>query len=412
MSLKQRNSNIIVIDIGSSKIACLVAKINSADEIVINGLGYSSAQGIKSGIITDIQAAESSMLKAIEMAEESSNERIKKAYISMSSAQLISHQIRARHNVVGHEIGTKDLSKLLLNAMENHREQNLEALHTFVYNYTIDGNSGIRNPLGMYGSELQCDVSIVSTPTNNLLNFTNCLDKCRVQVLGYIASGYASGMAALQGDEMELGVNVIDFGAGSTSFTIFQNGHMLYTGAVTVGGMNITNDIAISLGIDTLEAERLKNLYGGVVVTDADIQENIEVQCSFESETHEATVNRALLIEIIRARVDEILDLLMQKTLHSNIRPASRFLITGGGARLSGLRELIAHAFSSKVRIGQPVYVQNIDSSIQLELGVASGMLKHVAENIYNKNRIFKDDQTRAGVTDKIWKWLYQYLQG
>ncbi len=412
MSLKQRNNSIIVIDIGSSKIACLVAKINASDEIVINGLGYHSAQGIKSGIITDINTAENSILKAIEMAEENSGERIKKAYVSISSAQLISHQIRARHNIVGHEVGAKDLSKILLNAMENHNSQNLESLHTFVYNYSIDGNSGIRNPLGMYGTELQCDVNIVSTPTNNLLNFTNCLDKCGIQVLGYIASGYASGISSLQGDEMEIGVNVIDFGAGSTSFTIFQNSHMVYTDAVTVGGMNITNDIAISLGIETVEAERLKNLYGGVIVTDSDIQETIEVQSNFESELGETIINRALLIEIIRARVDEILDLLMQKILHSNIRPASRFLITGGGARLSGLRELIAHVFSSKARIGQPSYVQNIDNSIQLELGVASGMLKHIAENIDSKNKPFKGEKNRSSITDKILKWLNQYLQG
>jgi cell division protein FtsA len=171
---KQKNSVVGILDIGSSKIVCFIARIISGTKIEIIGIGHNISHGIKAGRITDIKLAETSIIQAVEAAEKMADHRIKKVYVSLSSNNLISQRLSSDLMVTGHEINDKDINRLLFQVLDRYNEQELEVIHTFAYDYMLDGNRGIDNPHGMYGNKLTGDFHVVSTPATNLLNLSNC----------------------------------------------------------------------------------------------------------------------------------------------------------------------------------------------------------------------------------------------
>ncbi|CAL7961421.1 Cell division protein FtsA [Alphaproteobacteria bacterium] len=408
MILKQRGNIIAVLDIGSSKIVCLIAKVSNYGKFEVIGIGHNVSYGVRAGIITDIRAVESSITQAVEAAETAAGEKIKKIYASIASNSLLSQRVFSEISVTGREINYKDLNRLLFGALERYQQQSIEILHTFVYNYILDGNHGITSPLGLHGDKLACNLHMISTPTNNLLNFSSCITKCSLEVQGYISGAYATGMACLTEDEMQLGVTLIEFGAGSTSITIFENNYVIYTDGVPLGGVNVTNDIAKGLCISLADAERVKNLYGAVIMTDSDIKDVFELKAVDEEvECDSVLISRHLLIEIIRARIDEILELVVHKLEANNIKIYGKVVIAGSGARISGLRELTAHLFSSKVRIGYSKSIEGIDGVNTLEFGAAIGMLMHVVDNMQERKNMYGN----GSKFNNVLKWLKDYFQ-
>lgn len=384
MKKKQRNSIVSVLDIGSTKVVCLIASINSHNQHQIIGIGYNVASGIKAGRITDVKSAEYSIAQAISSAEKMAGETIKSLYVNISSNNLISHHASSDLMVTGHEISDKDLNRLLFQALDKYNDQELETIHSFAYDYILDGNRGIENPLGMFGNKLSADFHIVLSPSMHLMNLTNCLAKCQLEVENFISSAFASGIACLTAEELELGVTLIEFGGSCTSISIFNKGHMLYTDAVPIGGINITNDIASIFSTDFANAERIKTLYGTTVMTSADFDEPIEIPVPSHSEDIEvSTINKSELVEVIRARIDEILDIIRKKLEISNTHRFSgnKIVITGGGSQLSGIKEIVSHQFSKSVRVGYPKTLNGLaDSTTGIAFSTPIGLLLHAVE--------------------------------
>lgn len=376
--IKQRRNTIAILDIGSTKIFCLIAKISHLSELELLGEGRHASIGIKTGIVADLKSAMDSIIRTIEVAEKDAEVRIDKVYVSISSNNLLSHLVNIETNVIGHEINSKDINKTMFQALDRYKEQDVEVVHSFVVDYILDGNRGIISPLGMYGNVLGSSFHIISAPTNIIANLSNCLSKCQLEVESYIASSYAAGIACLTDDEMKYGVTLIDFGGGCTSMSIFTNGQLIHTDGIIMGGINITNDIARGLNISFDKAERIKNIHGTVIFT-TDSKDDIELPSDDEGEAD--YISKALLVEIIRARVEEILEVLTLKLRESGYESyTNRIVITGGGAILNGLRELIGHIFSAKVRIGYPNKLPELPDTITQDTGLSTavGMLMHI----------------------------------
>ncbi len=407
---KQRNTTVGILDIGSSKIVCFIARIISGTKIEIIGIGHNIAHGIKAGRITDIKLAETAVIQAVEAAEKMANERIKKIYVSISSNNLISQRMSSDLMVTGHEISDKDINRLLFQLLDKYNDQELEVIHSFAYDYMLDGNRGIDNPLGMYGNQLTGDFHIVSTPTTHVLNINNCLSRCQLEVDSFVSSAYSSGMACLMPDEMSLGVTLIELGGGNTSISVFNRGQMLYTDALPIGGIHITNDIARGLSTDFLSAERVKTLYGTTVMTSADHDEMIEVPIASNGEDSEMNVvNRSTLVEIIRARVDEILEITAKKLELSGMAKfaGNKIVITGGGSLLGGMKELVSHNFSKTVRVGYPKQILGLaESTSGVAFSTSVGMLMHVIEleNLYSYSS--KTPANEYGPLGSVFNWL------
>jgi cell division protein FtsA len=384
MVKKTKNSIVAVLDIGSAKVVCLIAKIDLAGNINVIGIGHNVSQGLKAGRITDINAAEASIAQAVEAAERMAGETIKSIYVSTSSNNLLSQRISSELMVTGHEISDKDINRIVFQVLDKFQEQELDVVHSFAYDYILDGNRGIDNPLGMYGNALVADFHIISAPANYLLNVSNCISRCQLDVENFIAASYASGISCLTEDEMTLGVTLLEFGGGSTAISVFNKGHILYSEALPIGGMHVTSDVARAFGTDFLSAERVKNLYGTVIMTSADRNENIEVPLS--SNQHDVEMNvikRSELVEVMRARIEETLEIIYKKLEVSNMERygGNKVVITGGASQLSGLKEMVGHVFSKNVRIGYPIELNGLaESTSGIAFGVPIGMLLHIAK--------------------------------
>lgn len=408
---KPRHSVVSILDIGSTKIVCLIARIAQSGKIEVIGIGHNGSQGIKAGRITDIKAAEICIVQAVEAAEKMAGERIKKVYLNISSNNLISQRLSSELMVTGHEINDKDLNRLLFQILDRFNDQDLEIIHSFAYDYMLDGNRGIENPLGMYGNKLLGDFHVLSAPTTHILNTNSCLSRCQLEVENYMSSSYASGLSCLTPDEMSLGVLQIEFGGGCTSVSVFNNGHLLYTDAVPIGGMHVTNDLARGLSTDFLTAERIKTLYGTLSYgSNTNFDEVIEVSSSNSTEADSTNVSRSVLVEIIRARVEEIIEI-AQKKLNANGMSkycGNKVVITGGASQLSGMKDLVSEMFGKAVRVGYPKQLHGMaESTAGIAFGTPIGMLLHISDiethYSYSKSQRPANDQ---GTLGNIFQWL------
>lgn len=385
---KQKNATITVVDIGNTKIVCLIATTNLHNQLQIVGIGHNISNGIKAGRITDIKAAEKSIIQAISSAERMAGQSVQKIYVNVSSNNLLSQRIATDLMVTGHEINDKDINRLLFQTIEKFADQDLELIHSFAYDYVLDGNRGIENPLGMYGNQLAADFHLLFSSANHLMNMNSCFSHCQLDIEGVVSSAYASGLACLTHDEMDLGVTLIEFGGGSTSVSIFSKGHLLFTDALPIGGIHVTNDIARCISTDFASAERIKTLYGTAIMTSADFDEQIEVSQGSLDSVDTNIISKSELVEIIRARIEEILDIIHKKIEVSGLEKFSgnKIVITGGGSQLAGMKEIINHLFTKNVRIGYPQKIEGLaESTSGVAFSSSIGMLQHVINSTNRK---------------------------
>ena len=400
--VKQRNNIFAILDISSTKTVCMVAKISNGQDLEIIGIGYNIAHGVKAGIIVDIDAAEKSVYQAIESAEKMAGIKVQRIYVNLSSNNFISQRVTYEVNVAGHEISEKDVNKLLFDALGRYDEQELEVIHSFACDYVLDGHRGIESPLGMFGNKLACDYHMVLSSASSLLNLANCVARCQVDVENYVASSYAASLGCLSDEEMELGVTLINMGGGTTSISVFSGGKMTFSDGVPLGGVNVTNDIAQGLYTDFDTAERIKTLYGNTFSGDAIRDEVIEVNTA---DNELASVKKSLLIEIIGARVEEILEILQEKFINGNaVNAANRIVITGGGSQIPGVKELVEQMFKKQVRIGNTKHIEGLAESTKgLPFVVPVGMLFHIAKSEkLNKNLV----SNGANILANIFNWF------
>lgn len=413
MAKKVKNSTVAVLDVGSSKLVCFIAKIDAFGQISVTGIGHNVAQGIKCGRITDINAAEISIAQAVEAAERMSGETVKSVYIGLNSNNLISRRMSTELMVTGHEISDKDINRMMFQVIDQFGQQELDVIHSIPYDYVLDGNRGIENPLGMYGNTLVGDFHVISAPSNYLLNISNCVARCQLEVEDFISSSYASGLACLSQDEMNLGVTLLEFGGGSTSVSVFSKDNILYTEALPIGGIHVTNDIARGLGTDFISAERAKNLYGTAIMTSADHDETLELPIS--TNQHDAEMNivkKSELVEIIRARLEETLEIVQKKLQVSGMERYSgnKIVMTGGASQLSGIKEIVGHMFGKSVRIGYPIELPGIaDSTSGIAFTSSIGMLCYIAKQQFRG--IINNHPSESGFIHGIMQWVRNLYQ-
>ena len=230
-------------------------------------------------------------------------------------------------------------------------------IHLIPTGYSIDGNRGIRDPLGMYGDQLGVSVHVVTAAAAAVRNLTTAVQRCHLEPAAFVVSPYAAGLAALVDDEMDLGVTVVDMGGGTTTIAVFYEGNVIYTDIVPVGGIHVTNDVARGLSTSVAHAERIKTLYGHAMSNPSDEREMIDVPQIGESEEDPAhQVPRSLLIGIMQPRLEETLELVRARLETSGFDKIAgrRVVLVGGACQLPGLRELATLILDKQVHTGRP----------------------------------------------------------
>lgn len=385
--IKLKNGIAAVLDIGSSKIVCIIARIDVGKPPVIMGIGHQRSQGIRAGLVVDIQAAENAILAAVHAAEKMANISIEDVVVNLSSNTIISQRMQVDIDIGGHEVTTQDISRILEQARDTINTQEQTILHVIPYGYVIDNNTGITNPLGMFGQHLKSNVHIVTAPTSVVRNLQHCLAKCSLQCQAVVAGGYASGLAALSEDERQLGAIMIDMGGGTTNIAIFESDNMVFTGNIPVGGIHITKDIARGLSTSLSYAERVKTLYGNLLAVMQDDTISIDLSDEDENavEPEISHIARSALVGIIRPRVEEILDMLKQHLQANGYTSLKglRLVLTGGASQLAGMRELTSDYFQSQTRLAKPPQMEGMAESIKgAGFSGAIGLIYYTQESL------------------------------
>lgn len=354
------------LDIGTSKIACFIAKADKKDAPSrVIGIGHQVADGVRNGAVTNMDRLQRAISSTVATAEQMAGETIDSVIVNVAGSLLSSHTLSIELPLHGREVTQADLSRIMLQAQnivpDETGQQALELIHAIPTDYTLDQQKGVRDPVGMTGHMLQAQMHMISASFGAVRTLMTAIAKCHLNVDRLVAAPYASGLSCLVEDEMDLGSLVIDMGAGTTSYAVFFDGHVVYTDGIGLGGAHVTSDIARGLTTSVQHAERLKTLYGNAIPSAMDEREIIDVpQVGEEDELGTANhVPKSHLIRIIQPRIEETIEMVRDRLRRSGFQDIAgrRIVLTGGASQLPGVRELAQRMFDKQVRLGRPLRV-------------------------------------------------------
>lgn len=375
-----RGGLIAALDIGSSKVCCAIAKILSGGNFEVLGVGQQLSSGVKSGVVIDMEEVITSIVNAVHSAEKMADLTIRDVIVSVNGPHLKSLNFAVEMNVSGHPIDDADIRRVLLQARTARENKSFQALHTVPTGYALDGAKGIRDPRGMYGDRLCVSIHTLLSKISPLYNLNTCVARSHLEVAGLVAASYASGLACLVPDEMELGVILIDMGGSTTSFSIFHEGQLRYSDCVPIGGAHVTMDIARGTSTTLINAERLKTLYGSAMPSVADDREMITVPLVGEKKGESTNqIPRSLLGSIIRPRIEEIFEYVRDRLVTSGVDPSigRRVVLTGGASQLAGVREVASMVLGRNIRLGKPLHLGTSEFSQDPSFTACAGLLSY-----------------------------------
>jgi cell division protein FtsA len=389
---KLRNGLIAALDVGTTKVCCLIARFEPNSDIStdgglrIIGIGHQVSDGVRSGTIVDLDKAEASIRATVEAAEQMAGENISGAFVNLSSGKPSSRLIAYEVSIAGHKISDSDLRRILDPAVLTEgllRER--ELVHAIPVGYAVDGNRGVRDPRGMFGERLGVNMHIISALSGSVRNLETSVERCHLEVHDKVVSPYASSLATLVEDEVQLGVTCIDMGGGTTSIAVYFDGELVHADILPVGGVNVTNDIARGLSTPLDQAERMKTLYGSTMASSSDDREVIKVPLVGETDYTEANhIPRSMLVGIIRPRLEETLEMVRDSLVDAGFEKVAgqRVVLTGGASQLTGVRELAGNILNKQVRMGRPKSIVGMADAITGPAFATSvGLLQYAISN-------------------------------
>ncbi|HEY3812228.1 MAG TPA: cell division protein FtsA [Caulobacteraceae bacterium] len=382
-----RTPVVAAVDIGASKISCFIMKpdgVRRADQTVrVAGVGYVQSRGVKGGVIVDMEEASQALAQAIERAEVMAGQPIHHVTAVTAAGQLASHRVSAQVSLGSRPIGDQDLARAISAALSQVRYANRRPIHLLPVSWSVDGQRGVADPRSIYGRVLGLELLVVSMADGAFQTLGHCLELAHVQLQGVVAAPFASALAALEDDEMELGCICIDMGAGSTSAAVFSGGALVHVDSLAVGGGHVTADIARGLSTSIAGAERIKTLHGSAIASANEDRETVEAPPRGDDPgAGQIIVPRSILKNVIAPRVEETLELVRERLRASEapMEPGAGIVLTGGASQLAGVRELAVRVFDRPVRLGKPKRAPHLaDAASGPAFCAAAGVLLRAA---------------------------------
>jgi cell division protein FtsA len=418
---------VAALDIGSTKICCLIAElqpsknrgpIDPRSQLKIIGVGQTASRGVRSGAIVDVNDAECAIRVAVDQAERMAKVGITDVYVSVSGgrpqSQIHSGRIRTQTGIVS----PRDLENSVAAALLNVSIGKRSLLHIAPVGHKLDGVSNIQNPLGMHCEELTADIGVTTVDPSYLRNLELVVERAHLRPLGFVVAPYAAAKATLTPDEMSLGTVVVELGGALTSIGLFNNHKLVAADTVQLGGLNVTSDVAQGLSTTMAHAERMKTLWGNVLPEGHGEREMLAVPMLGERGVDTVQkVPKSMLTNILQARLEEIFELVREKIAQPafNLPGSTRVVLTGGGSQLSGVRELAAAVLRRHVRLGQTAAIQGLpEHTRHAGFNVATGILCYSA----NPDKHYSVPQEAAtafqraqmGYARRIGQWLAEAL--
>lgn len=353
--MAKKDKEIVVgLDIGTTKICCAIAEVDEESALNIIGLGTNKSRGLRKGVVVNIDSTVESIKAAVEEAELMAGVEVDSAYVGIAGGHIKGFNSHGIIAVKNREVSHQDKERVIDAAKAVAIPMDRELLHVLPQHYVLDGQNGIKEPLGMTGVRLEARVHIITGAVASAQNIVRCVNRAGLEVDDIIVEQLASAEAVLDTDERELGVAMVDIGGGTADLVIFAEDSVKYTSVLSVGGDHITNDVAIGLRTPQKEAEKVKRKHGCATASLLKQDERIEVPSMGGREPRE--FSKSLLCEIIEPRVEEIFQLIRQDIEASGCMEmiTSGLVITGGTTILEGFPEVAERVFGLPVRRGIP----------------------------------------------------------
>jgi len=405
--MSKESKNLIVgLDIGTSKIACIVAEVTAEGTLEVIGAGMHQSSGMKKGMVVNIDATVGAIQQALQEAELMADCKIREVYTGIAGGHIRSSNAHGMIKIKDKEVAQTDVVRAIETASSISLPGDQQILHILEQEFSIDGQEGIKKPLGMSGLRLEVEIHIVTGAVSAVQNILKCIHRCCLEVNDMILQPLASSKAVLADDEKELGVCLVDIGGGTTDVAIFTNGAIRHTAVIPIAGDQITNDIAMALRTPTRDAEDIKIKYGCALrqlATDAPIE------VPGVGERSARMLSRQTLAEVIEPRVEELYSLVQTELRRSGMEEllSSGIVITGGSAGLQGMVELGEEIFHLPVRLGLPRNIGGLSAVVKTpRYATGVGLL------LYGLERRQRNEVARVGagsfkeVLEKMAAWF------
>ncbi len=347
---------LVALDIGTSKIVTLVAEITPEDTLNLIGMGSHPSRGLKKGVVVNIDSTVNAIQRSLEEAELMADAKIKEVLTGIAGSHIRSFNSHGMVAIKDKEVQQYDIDRVIETARAVNIPMEQQVLHILEQEFIIDGQGGVRQPLGMSGMRLEVKVHIVTGAVSAAQNIMKCVRRCGLEVRDLMLQPLASADAVLLDDERDLGVCLVDIGGGTTDMAVFTDGAIKHTSVIPIAGDQITNDIAMALRTPTKDAEELKISHGVALRQLASTADMIEVPGVGDRGARE--LSRQTLAEVIEPRVEELYSLIQRELRSSGLEEllSSGIVITGGSAIMKGMVELGEEVFHMPVRVGVPQY--------------------------------------------------------
>jgi len=369
---------IAILDVGTSKIACLILRFDGLDEsresegvgsmagqsnFRVIGAATTRSRGVRFGEIAVMNETERAIRTAVQAAQKMANVRVDHCIACFSGAEPRSYGLAGEWDLQDSVVTEQDVARVLAACDVPDIGDGREVMHAQPVNFALDHRTGLGDPRGQIGNRLACDMHLLSVDGSVVQNLLYCIKRCDLELAGIASSAYVSGISSLVEDEQELGAACIDMGGGSTGISIFMKKHMIYADSVRLGGDHVTSDISKGLQVPLVVAERIKTKHGGVQATGMDDREMIEMGGdSGDWEKDRRQISRTELIGIMRPRVEEILEDVRARLDSAGFDqlPSQQIVLTGGASQIPGLDGMAGRILGQRVRMGRPLRVQGL----------------------------------------------------
>ena len=378
MATELQMNKIVALDIGTNKVAAIIANVNEREELEIIGIGTHQSRGLKKGVVVNIDSTGQSIQRAIEEAQLMAGCSVDAVYAGIAGSHIRSLNSHGIVAIRDREVFAQDIERVIDAAKAMAIPADQKILHVLPQEFIIDTQEGVKEPLGMSGVRLEAKVHMVTCAVNAAQNIEKCIERCGLAVNGVILEQLASSYSVLSDDERDLGVCIVDIGGGTTDIAIFTNGAIRHTAVIPIAGDQVTNDIAMALRTPTQNAEDIKIRYACALTQLAKADEVIKVPGVGEKPERE--LSRQTLAEVVEPRYDELFRLVQAELRRSGFEDliASGIVLTGGGAKMEGLIELAEEIFHMPVSLGAPRNVAGLKDIVRNPVFATSvGLLQY-----------------------------------
>ena len=408
------------LDIGSSKTTAIIGEVvgdlPKHPSLKILGVGQTRTTGMRRGVVADIEETTRSIRKALQDAERMGGAQVQEVYAGIAGEHVSAMTSKGIVAVSGDEINKSDVSRANEVARAQAIPAERELLHAIPQEYTVDKNSGIRDPIGMSGTRLETEMYLVTIGSSPAVNLRKSVERAGYAVRELVLEPLASALAVLTEDEKELGIALVEMGAGTTDLALFQEGKIRHLGTIAFGGNNVTNDIVHGLGVTQADAERLKERYG--CAYEPLVRQSDPIQLPSTVAQGDRHIPRELLAHIIHMRMEEIFDLVQREISTAGYagKLSAGIVLTGGAAAMQGSAELASDVFGTGVRVGVPLEnLTGLSDSVEAPrfataVGLAQYGASRIALGASGSARKTKMGSGVAGAVDRIKYWLQDFF--